>query len=61
MKIFIASLSFLSGNFIYQFFMDYPDYLLAADRSYFQAVAMLSVIFYQKLRPKVNNKHLKEK
>lgn len=45
---FIMALSLLSGNYVYQYLMDYPDYAIAFDRSYYQAVAMIFIVFYPK-------------
>jgi len=44
--------SFLCGNFIYQFFTQIPNYQIACERSYFQLVAMGIVIWL--LRGKIN-------
>lgn len=45
---FIMALSLTSGNYAYQYLSDYPDYAIAFDRSYYQAVAMIFIVFYPK-------------
>ena len=44
----ISSLSFLLGNFVYQFFTSEPNYLVAFERAYFQAVSMIFIIIWYK-------------
>ena len=55
MKKLLMSCTFLSGNFVYQYFLSEPDYLLAFDRSYWQAVGMLFIVIYPKTMPQKNN------
>ena len=40
----IYCVAFISSNYMYQYFSDVPDYLVATERSYFQAVAMLYIV-----------------
>ena len=35
----------ISGNFFVQYILEMPNYIIAADRSFFQTVAILTFIF----------------
>ena len=37
------------GNFIYQMFMAEPNYFVALERSFFQAIAVVAYIFFTKV------------
>jgi len=50
MNKFIAAIGFLSGNYLYQYMQDVPDYMLATERTWFQAFAMLFTVLYLKLK-----------
>lgn len=44
----VMAAGLLSGNFIYQIMSTEPDYARAVELSFFQAHAMLFIIFYPK-------------
>jgi len=46
MERFIVAVFFLSGNFIYQLCSETPDYSVAIERTFFQAAAMLVIVFW---------------
>lgn len=54
MSKFIMSISLLSGNFLFQFMQEVPDYLIAFEYSYFMAVGMLFITFYPKFVKWIN-------
>jgi len=45
----ILALSFLSANFIYQYFLAEPNYLVTTERAYFQAWAMAFIVFWTRI------------
>ena len=51
----IMAISFLSANFMYQYMQDIPDYTVAAERTWFQAFAMVFIIFYPKLIERIKS------
>lgn len=53
MRKLIQSLSFLSGNFLYQYIQDIPDYFIAGERSFFMGSAMLFIVYYDDLMIKI--------
>jgi len=49
MKIFIMSVFFLSGNYLFQFMLDDPNYIVATERTFFMAVAIAFAVFITKM------------
>lgn len=45
---------FLGGNFTYQYMQTDPDYWVATERCISQAWAMLFIVHYPKVIPKLN-------
>ena len=41
----VSCISFMSANYIYQWFQVTPDYMLAFDRTRFQFVIVLFILF----------------
>lgn len=54
MRKLIIALMFLAGNFTYQYMQVTPDYWVAIERCIYQAWAMLFIVHYPKLIPKLN-------
>jgi len=49
MQLTMLALSFISGNYVFQYFQDSPDYIEATNRSYFMGIAMLFIVLLPKL------------
>jgi len=45
----VIALVFLRGNFVYQWLQNTPDYAVAMDRTFWEAMGMVFIIFYPKL------------
>jgi len=45
MNTLIMAILFLFGNFVYQLLQVAPDYFVAIERSFFQALAMVFIVF----------------
>ena len=56
MGLMIACISFLIGNFVYQWMMEVPNYDQAIVRSWFQLFAMLFVVFYSRFLKSIEPK-----
>lgn len=44
-----AGISLILGNYVYKLLQDIPDYAKAAEISYYQAIAMLFIVWWPKI------------
>jgi len=48
------AIGIIAGNWIWQAFMDIPDWFVAFERSYFQALLFVALVFFGAFKPENN-------